>query len=179
MNKTKEKILLLLLAGLAFGCSYTFGKQRMVLKLVSKEWKGLNQKELKEGIRDLCRYDFINKTKLKNGFNITLTKKGKIRALNLKLEDIKNKKEKWDGKWRMLAFDVPEKYKRERDALRQKLKNIGFRELQKSVFVTPMKCEKEMLAFIGLFELEKYVRFGIMEFIDNENFLKKVFELNS
>jgi len=177
-NTTKEKILLLLLGGLAFGCSYTPGKQWKVLKTVSEEWKKLNDKELREGISELCRSNFIEKdAKDKSFIKITLTKKGKLKALNLQLNNIKNKKEKWDGKWRMIAFDVPEKYKRGRDALRQRLKGIGFRELQKSVFVTPKNCKKEMMAFIDFFRLQKYVRFGVLESLDNENSLKGFFKL--
>lgn len=177
MNKTKEKILLLLLGGLAFGCAYTSRRQNMVLKTIAGEWKKFDKKELREGIRDLCRYDFINKDN-KGGFiNLGLTKKGKLKALNIQLENIKNKKEKWDGKWRMIAFDIPEKYKAERDALRHRLRAIGFRELQKSIFVTPVNCGKEMAAFIEFFELQKYVRFCILEFIDNENLLKKSFRM--
>lgn len=170
MSKTKEKILLLLLGGLAFGCAYTPGKQWRVLKTVSKEWSKLNKKELREGIKDLCRYDFIDN-------NFFLTRKGRLKALNIQLDGLRDKKEKWDGKWRMIAFDVPEKYKRERDALRQKLKNIGFRELQKSIFVTPVNCAKEMMAFIEFYELKKYVRFAVLESIDNENVLSKVFKV--
>ena len=44
MNKTREKILLLLLGGLAFGYSLTPGKQRRVLKIVSKERYGAEYK---------------------------------------------------------------------------------------------------------------------------------------
>ena len=106
-----------------------------------------------------------------------LTEKGKLKALNCKLDGIKNKKEKWDGKWRIIAFDIPEKYKKNRDALRRRLKSIGFCELQKSIFVTPINCEKEMKIFIDFFYLGKYVRFGILDFIDNENYLKKIFKI--
>jgi len=179
MNRAKEKILLLLLGGLAFGCAYTPGKQRIVFKTIAGEWGKLNKKELREGIHYLCRYDFVNQQDKKGFFNFALTKKGKLRALNIQLENIKSKKEKWDGKWRMIAFDIPEKYKRERDALRHKLRGIGFRELQKSVFVTPLNCGKEMAAFIEFYELKKYVRFAVLESVDNENFLKKVFNIKN
>lgn len=177
-DTTKEKILLLLLGGLAFGCSYKPGQQWRVLKTVSKEWKRLNQKELRNGINYLYRSKFIDKDIDKNGLMLSLTEKGKLKALNYQLYNIKNKKEKWDGRWRMVAFDIPEKYKRGRDALRQRLKNIGFCELQKSIFVTPYNCKKEMMLLIEFSKLDKYVRFGVLEFIDNENYFKKVFKLS-
>ena len=171
--------MLLLLGGLALGCASTPGKQRAVFKAVSREWGKINRKELREGIQYLCRYDFINKENKKSFINFNLTKKGKLRAINIQLDNIKNKKEKWDGKWRMVAFDVPEKHKRERDALRHRLRNIGFRELQKSIFVTPVDCEKEMTAFIDFFKFQRYVRFAVLESIDNENFLKIAFKIKN
>ena len=178
MNATKEKILLLLLGGLAFGYSYTPGKQRLVLRTVFREWKKLNQKELRAGISDLYRFKFIDKSNNKDGSGaFILTKKGRLRALNYKLYNIKNKKQKWDGKWRMVAFDIPEKYKRGRDALRDKLKKIGFCELQKSVLITPYDCEKEIGLLVKFFELDKYVRFGILESVDNGEYFKKIFKL--
>ena len=179
MDKAKEKILLLLLAGLAFGCSYTPGKQWKVLKTVSSEWKKINKKELREGISYLYRLKYIDK-KRDNGDleSIILTKKGKFTALNYQLDNIKNKNIKWDEKWRMVAFDIPNKYKRGRDALREKLKKIGFKELQESVFITPYECKKEISELVNYFELEKYVRFGILEFVDNEKYFKKAFNLS-
>lgn len=179
MNRTKEKILLLLLGGLAFGCSYTAHNQWRVLKTVSREWKKLNSKELREGISYLYRLEFIDKKESKNGLvKLLLTEKGRLKALNYKLENIKNKKEKWDRKWRMVAFDIPERYKRGRDALRQKLKKIGFCELQKSVLITPYDCREEIELLVRYFNLDKYVCFGVLESVANENYFKKIFKLS-
>ncbi len=178
MNNTRNKILLLLLAGVAFGCSYTPGKQWMVLKTVSKEWKKMNQKELRSGISYLYRLNFIDKKQYSNNSaKIFLTKKGKLAALNNLLINIKGKNWTWDKKWRMVAFDIPEKYRKGRNALRQKLKKVGFCELQKSVLITPYDCEKEIKELVKFFELEKYVRFGVLILVDNESTLKKFFRI--
>lgn len=178
MNAIREKILLLLLGGLAFGCSYTGKKQHLVLKKISKEWNGMNKKDLRTEINYLHRFKFIEKKNKKDGsIAIILTKKGKFKALNYQLENIKNKKEEWDKKWRLVSFDIPEQYKIGRDALRRKLKKVGFHELQKSVLITPFNCKKEIMELIKYFNLDKYVRFGVLESIDNEKYLKKVFKI--
>lgn len=179
MNKTRERILLLLLGGLAFGYSVTPGKQRMVLKTISREWAKLGTKELNEGIKYLYRLDYIDKEAGgKSFFNLVLTKKGKFKSLDCQLDNLKSKKTEWDGKWRMVAFDIPDKYKTGRDALRRKLGSIGFCKLQESIFITPIDCIKEMKLLVDFFELEKYVRFGILESVDNEEYLKKLFKLS-
>jgi len=90
---------------------------------------------------------------------------------------MKIKRENWDGKWRIVVFDIPEKIKRGRDALREKLKELGFYELQKSVFVFPYKCQNEIEFVIEFFNLRKYVRFGTLDSIDNNLHLKKIFKL--
>jgi len=179
MNKVRENILLLILGGMAFGHSYTPEMQGRALRAVSKEWKRINGKKLRDGIDYLYRLKYIDKKGA--GYDIgdlTLTQKGRLKSLDCQLNNLKNKKEKWDGKWRMVAFDIPEKYKQGRDSLRGKLKQVGFRELQKSVLVTPYDCKEEITLLIKLFELERYVRFGILEYVDNEATLEKFFKIS-
>ncbi len=77
-----------------------------------------------------------------------------------------------------MLFDIPEKYRKGRDALRQKLKKIGFCELQKSILITPYNCREEIENLVKFFELGKYVRFGVLESIDNEIYFKKFFKLD-
>ena len=179
MNPTKEKILLLLLAGLALGFSYSYRQQWKVLKIVSKEWKKFNKDKLRKEINNLYAFKYLSKKTNEDGsIDVIITEKGKLRALNLQLENIKNQTKEWDGKWRMVAFDIPEPYRRGRNALRQKLKNIGFKELQKSVFVTHFDCLKEIRLLVDFFDLGKFVRFGVLESINNDYYLRKIFKLN-
>lgn len=167
-----------MLGGIAFGYSITPNQQRRVITAVSGEWKKLSNKDVREGIKYLYRLDFIEKESTPSGLiTLKLTKRGRLIALDKQLENIKNSTKKWDGKWRMVAFDIPEKYKTGRDALRHKLKKIGFCELQKSVLVTPFDCGKEIMMLVKFFELEKYVRFGVLDYVDNENMLKNTFKL--
>ena len=178
MSPTKQKILLLLLGGLAFGYSYTPQRQWKVLKEVEREWKRINIEKLRNEINNLYRSKLIQRKENPDGSHtIVLTKKGKLKALTYHFEKMKIKGEKWDEKWRLVVFDVPEKKRKGRDALRDKIKKLGFYELQKSVFVFPYKCKDEIDFIIEFFNLRKYVRFGILESIDNEIHLKKIFNL--
>ncbi len=178
MSPTKQKILLLLLSGLAFGYSYTPQRQWRILKQTSREWKKINEKKLRDEIRQLYQSKLISKKENQDGsLSLLLTDKGKLRALTYHFENMKINKNNWDGKWRIVVFDIPEKIKKGRDALRKKLKELGFYELQKSVFIFPFQCQNEIEFIIEFFNLRKYVRVGILENIDNELHLKKIFEL--
>jgi len=179
MSPTKQKILLLLLGGLSFGYSFTPRKQWKVLKQVSREWKKINEKELKQELKQLYRSKMVKREENSDGsYSITLTEKGKLKILTYHFEKMKIREKEWDGKWRMIIFDIPEKLKSGRNALRSKIKELGFYELQKSVWVYPYECKDEIDFIIEFFDLRRYVRFGILESIDNEFHLKKIFKLD-
>ena len=44
----------------------------------------------------------------------------------------------WDCKWRLVAFDLPEKHNASRVRLRRYLKGRGFGYLQKSLWISPL-----------------------------------------
>lgn len=179
MSSTRQKILLLLFGGLSFGYSFTPGKQWRVLKQVSYEWKKINKNKLKQELRKLYRSKMIKRKENSDGScSIILTEEGRLKILTYHFKKMRIKGEKWDKKWRMVIFDIPEKLKSGRNALRNKIKELGFYELQKSVWVYPYKCKEEMDFIIEFFGLREYVRFGILESIDNEPHLKKIFKLS-
>jgi len=83
----------------------------------------------------------------------------------------------WDHKWRIVAFDIPERYVSLRDKVRSILKRAGFIRLQNSVWVFPHECE-ELVAFIKEeSRLRRYVLYGVLERIEDEGKLKKLFRL--
>ena len=54
------------------------------------------------------------------------------------------KPRKWDGKWRLVIFDIPEKKRPTRDKIRHLVSRLGFLRLQDSVWVYPYDCEELM-----------------------------------
>ena len=177
-NSIRQKILLLLSAGLSLGFTYSPKKQYKILKTLSKEWQKINKENLSKEIRNLYRSKLIEAKENSDGsFTYVLTDKGKLKALTYHFQNMTIKKNKWDNKWRVVIFDIPEKLKNSRNALRDKLKKLGFYEFQKSVFVLPWECKDEINFIIEFFHLRKYVRYGIFNYIDNELHLKKIFNL--
>lgn len=49
---------------------------------------------------------------------------------------------RWDGKWRLVMFDVPEKRKKVRDTLRMLLRSAGFVHFQDSAWIQPYPCDE-------------------------------------
>ncbi|MBI4599529.1 hypothetical protein HY732_01245 [Candidatus Uhrbacteria bacterium] len=179
LSPTKQKILLLLFAGVALSCAPTLGRQARVFKRAAREWKRIDEQALRTAIRDLYRSKLIDGKQNRDGTHtFVLSEKGKKKALTYQFETMKIEKKKWDGKWRFVCFDIPESLKSSRDALRRKLLDVGFRELQKSMFVIPFECLSEIEFIIEYFRLRAHVRYGVIDAIDNELHLKKMFELS-
>ena len=110
---------------------------------------------------------------------IVLTEKGKLHAIRFKIDDMQiAKPKKWDRKWRIVVFDIPEKRRNARDALRRKLRELDFYELQKSVFIHPFECRDEIDFIAEVFQIRPHLRYGILENITNEAELVKHFKLH-
>ncbi len=89
---------------------------------------------------------------------LQITERGKRRLRVLEFEKLRLDVPKhWDKKWSAILFDIPESKKTARDALRQKLRQLGCFQFHKSVFVHPVSCEDEIDFLTGLFDIQEYV----------------------
>ncbi len=175
----QKKVLLLLLGGLALGLSGSPRRYFKILKAIQKEWQEIDRQALRKAIKRLYESKLITEKQNPNGtVTLILTDKGKQRALTYDLDNMEIKAPgQWDKKWRVVLFDIPEKIKKIREAMRYHLKNFGFYEFQKSVFVHPYDCKDEVDYLIEFYDIRRFVRFIIADSLDNELHLKKHFKL--
>jgi len=175
----QKKILLLLSGFAAMGLSYGPRRQIWILKQIGREWNKINQQALNRAIKSLYESKLINiKERADGATKITITKSGKTKSLEFKIDEMNIKKPKtWDKKWRLVVFDIPEEHKKAREAIRECLNNLGFYKFQKSVFILPFECEDEIDFITEYFNVRSYVRSILAETIDNELHLKKIFNL--
>ncbi len=175
-----QRKILILLAGTAGMSMSTSPRQYYkMLHMMSKEWGGTRQYSFTRSIKSLSREKLLEEKKFPNGtIKLVLTKEGEFQAKKLKLlgNSINFKKpKKWDGKWRLVIFDIPERDRLFRSILREHLQKLDFLKLQNSVFVSPYPFEKMILELSHLYSAEKYVRVITATTIDNEEKLKKRF----
>jgi len=85
---------------------------------------------------------------------------------------------RWDGKWRFIFFDIPEKKKAYREYLRTLIKLVGFKEFQKSVWIYPYKIPSFLLDLLQYENILPYTRFVTVANIDRDEDLKKIFSLS-
>jgi len=109
---------------------------------------------------------------------LVITRRGKETMLNFRIDEMQLKKPpRWDRRWRLVMFDIPHHQKRARDALRGKLKNLGFYQLQKSVFITPYPCEDE-IDFLGeIFEVRRHILILSVDHFEGEEKFVHHFDL--
>lgn len=176
---TAQRVLLLLLGGLALGLSGSPRRHARILKGIGEEWKQLDRRSLREAINRLYETKLLRKTFHTDGsIELVLNERGRKAALRYTLNDMVIKKPShWDHKWRLILFDIPEKHKKLRDTLRMRLRQFGLIEFQKSVFVHPYECRNEIDFLIELYDARRYVRFIEAAKIDNEFHLKKKFKI--
>jgi hypothetical protein len=172
-----RQILSLLLSGIALGLTVSSRKHFWILDNIPRELKRVKKDYLNNAIRRLYRSKLVDIKETQDGKTIlVLSEEGKKRMLIYNLETLKLKRQdRWDGHWRIIIFDIPERLKYEREWLSRKLKEIGMYQLQKSVYVYPFECKNELDFIIEYFGLRPYVRFGLLKEIDNELHLRKIF----
>lgn len=131
-------------------------------------------------------FEYLKKKKLveivaekKGTVSVRLTNKGEKRLAEYSLDMLEiTKPEKWDGKWRVLMFDIPaypKKYNYARDSLRRKVKELGFHQIQKSVWVYPYECEDELLFIAEMFNVQEYIEILTAERLLHEKLVRKKF----
>lgn len=82
---------------------------------------------------------------------------------------------RWDKRWRILIFDMPERIKRQRDFLREQLRLFGFRMLQKSVWASPYPIPRELHDLLWQMRLKYHILYLLVTAIDYDQPLRQLF----
>lgn len=178
----QQKILIALMGGLALGCASSPRQYFKTLRQMRREWRRIDQRNFNRCIRSLSKEKLIEQRERADGsYRLVLTAEGKrqARILDLLGRGITFRiPKRWDRKWRVVMFDIPEKDRVFRGILREHLYNLKFFKLQHSVFVSPYPCEKSIAELSMLYRAEKYVRVVTATRIDHEDELKRHFGLS-
>ena len=106
-----------------------------------------------------------------------ITPEGK-RALDLETERVKaTKKRRWDRRWRLVVFDIPERRRSMRTRLRKFMSSCGFYRLQDSVWVYPYDCEDLITLAKAEFRIGADALYLIVEQIERDKYLREHFHL--
>ncbi|PIP30803.1 hypothetical protein CO123_02305 [bacterium (Candidatus Howlettbacteria) CG_4_9_14_3_um_filter_37_10] len=120
------------------------------------------------------QYGYLKEVELDNNKkSLQVTPKGKMKIYKL----IGKENRAWDGKWRLIFFDIPEKQRHKRDFFRRKLKELGFKQYQLSAWICPFDFADEIDELIYEIGINKYVQYIIGESIKGEGDIKRLFNI--
>lgn len=133
-----------------------------------------NHERFRKGLHNLKQRGYIQ---VKNN-SFKFTKKGKEWYQRNVYKQTPFRESKWDGKWRVVFFDIPEELHLKRDIFRYRLKNLGFYQLQKSILAIPYKCESDIAEICSRLKISHYVDILVADSIGvKEQEIKKIFNL--
>ncbi len=113
-----------------------------------------------------------------NGKFYELTLEGQHRLRQWELRDYQLPRSgKWDKKWRVIIFDIPERKKKVREQIRRLFARAGLYRLQDSVWVFPYDCEDIMGLLKTEFGVGKDILYMIVDEIENDKRLREEFGL--
>lgn len=139
-------------------------------KKAEKEWKRFNLWRLRQVVKRLEEQKVIEI----EGDIVKITNKGKKRLLRYRLEEMQLNK-KFDGKWRLIIYDVSNFKKQQRDLFRSMLKRLNTYRLQESVCLTPFACEDEIEYLRQMFSISEEVQVLRVTGIENEQVYRDYF----
>ena len=169
--KLTTREILLFLADCLIGVGKPFDRHGMYWKNIKdySKWRDLDKKRFNDNLKRLERERIVRIYLKNNQFVLELTNKGKNKVFDLLNKDTQYQiPKKWDCKWRMVIFDIPDEDKNDRDAFRWRLKAIGFYQLQESVFVFPFDCKDYIDYLKDLYQIGRCVQYIVADAIDTQ-----------
>ena len=129
--------------------------------------KEIGDPNLKSTLYRLEQKGLINKSV--KGYKLTLDGNKVVKGIKNRINHLAN----WDGKWRLVTFDIPEKRRRDRDWIRNILYLHEYKPLQKSVFIGKFSLPEKIYRSIHERKLTEYIRLLIIGEIDEETYIQE------
>lgn len=126
---------------------------------IDKDFQKFNSNTLKRAVRTAQEKGWLSA-------DVKVTTKGqkRLEATLPKYE----KKAKWNGNWYIAAYDIPEDKKWLREILRDNLKNLGFGQLHKSIFVCPYNFLGDVEKIVNQYKLSSFVLLAVSNKLGRE-----------
>lgn len=154
---TRDILKYLMLGGALFLILSSPAGSRRFLKEIPKEFKRYKRLKLHRVLSYLRAQNKIQYIEKNGVIVVQITAEGKQHLKKFDFDNLSlNRPKIWDKKWRLVIFDIPEKKKIAREALRQKLKDLEFYKFQDSIWATPFPCEEEINLVKNVFNLSDF-----------------------
>lgn len=134
--------------------------------------------QAKTALGRLAAEGFIEFEKRNGKRYARVTEKGEqALALESMRDKAREKPKRWDGRWRVVLFDIPERRRGTRNGLRMFMREYGFVRLQDSAWIYPYDCEDLIALAKADLRLGVNVLYMIVERLERDAYLRKHFGL--
>lgn len=161
-----EKILMLIAASVKEGSAMITYPHWGLGKLF-KNYHG----NLSHTIYELKKCGYLEQIEIEGQKYLKLTPKGRLKTIKRKIL------KKWDGYWRIVAFDIEESKKKTRDLFRSKLRELNCQPIQKSVWITPNDISNDLEEIIDILNLKENVDYFLSKALTNEEKYLEMFKI--
>jgi len=141
-------------------------------------WKHMDKRSRERELRTVITY-MKSRDLIRGNYDhgLQITNKGRKRLQKIEFKKLTVKSpQKWDRRWRLIFFDIPENLRQNRKAFIRKLSSIGCRQLQKSVWIHPFPCREVIEKIANFDNVDTHVTYVETSYIDNEKKLKEMFK---
>lgn len=108
-------------------------------------------------LAELKRQGLVDVSNDANHWHFTLSPAGIHRLQQVIIDEVTIPRPAvWDGKWRLVAFDVPTSQSKQRKYFTAHLQRMDFHMLQKSMWVHPFPCFEQIEQVAGHYNLLRY-----------------------
>lgn len=154
-----------------FSSKYSFTKPTRALFGFDENFKkgNINKNTIKKNLERLVEQGFVEKKDKK----FILSKEG-IRFIEYMGLRRSTLKKKWDGKYRLVIFDIPEKQRIDRDWLREELYLLEYVQLQKSVFISKYPLVEDVICDIRKRKIDNYVNYLLVDKMFDYSKIEKI-----
>lgn len=142
-----------------------------------RQWKKFNPHVLKRNLKRLRDQKVVEIIEKDGQEIVKLSQKGHAKYLKFELEKLSLRDKKWDGKWRIVIYDISKFKKNQVNAFRNILKYINFFQLQKSVYLTPYPCDEQIVYLREYLGIGDEVLLMRIDKIENEESYRQYFGL--
>ena len=149
------------------------------LRALKREYKRKQWRQFYHSLHYLDRRGYVKILKVEDqGIHVQITRKGTRVAKRFDIGNLKLKRQTtWDNKWRVIVFDVPVEKNKHRLAFTEKLKELGFALIQKSVWAYPYECYEEIMLIRSFYGIQQHVTYFEAVNVEDEGKWRAKFKL--
>ncbi|MFZ5366454.1 MAG: hypothetical protein ACOZBZ_04185 [Patescibacteria group bacterium] len=139
-------------------------------------WKRFNIPYLKRTLKRLAKQKLVEISEEEGKQIVKITDRGRRKILKYALDELEIEKPKfWDGKWRLLSYDIPKELKGVARIFREYLKSWGFYPLHESVYLHAYPCEEKIEFLREYLGVGEHVRIFTVLRIENDKQFRDFF----